>query len=232
MRHFQHPATSLGYDAYNMTNTSRGTRAKLTLQEAKQDLVRDAITNAALDLFFAKGFDETTVEEIAKAAGVSRRTFFRYFSSKSDVIGQISVALGPFLSSAISAAPRTYSPLEVLRDAVLRVASAAAEFPRTKQLLRITEAHPEARQAQMARNGEIEDHVARALAPRLKAPLNRGRPRLMAGLMVSIVHIVLRLWVEQENADVAEVAEQVLTDFQQLFGVDTTRQPRVLSRAE
>ncbi len=207
-----------------MTNTSPRPRAKVPLQEAKQELVRDAITNVGLDLFSAQGFDDTTVEEIAQAAGVSRRTFFRYFSSKSDVIGQISVALGPFLSSAIAAAPRTYSPLEVVRDAVLRVASAAAEFPRTKQLLRITEAHPQARQAQMARNGEIEDHVARALATRMKAPPNSGPPRLLASLTLSLVHLVLRFWLEQEGADVAEIAEQVLTDFAQLVRPNGARE--------
>ena len=204
--------------------------APTSLSEAKQEIVRDAITNAALDLFFAQGFDETTIEDIAHAAGVSRRTFFRYFSSKSDVIGQISVALGPFLSSAIAAAPRTYAPLEVVRDAVLRVASAAAEFPRTKQLLKITEVHPQARQAQMARNGEIEDHVARALAAHLKAPLNSAPPRLLASLTISLVHLVLRLWLEQESADIAEIAEQVLTDFAHLVRSDTTGGPPMLRK--
>jgi AcrR family transcriptional regulator len=209
-----------------MTNARRRPAAAPSLSEAKQELVREAITNAALDLFFAKGFDDTTVEEIAQAAGVSRRSFFRYFSSKSDVIGQISVALGPFLSSAISAAPRTYSPIDVVRDAVLRVASAAAEFPRTRQLLKITEAHPAARQAQLARNGEIEDHVAQAVAARMKAPVNSGPPRLFASLTLSLVHVVLRLWLEQESADVAEVAEQVLEDFAHLVAPNFERPPR------
>lgn len=199
-----------------------------SLSEAKQELVREAITNAALDLFFAKGFDDTTVEEIAQAAGVSRRSFFRYFSSKSDIIGQISVALGPFLSSAISAAPRTYSPMHVVHDAVLRVASAAADFPRTRQLLTITEAHPAARQAQLARNGEIEDQVAQALAARMKAPANSGPPRLLASLTLSLVHVVLRLWLEQNSADVAEIAEQVLADLAHLVEPNSTRAVRAL----
>jgi AcrR family transcriptional regulator len=197
-------------------------RATASLQAVKQEAVQDAITNAALDLFFAQGFDGTTVEQIAQAAGVSRRSFFRYFASKSDVIGQLSVALGPFLSSAIADAPRTYIPMEVVRDAVLRVASAAAEFPRTKQLLRITEAHPAARQAQLARNGEVEDHVAAAFAARLKAPANTAAPRVLAGVTLSFVQVVLRLWLEQDGADAAEIAEQVLADFASLVGPESS----------
>src|SRR5437899_1533793 len=50
-----------------------------TLQARKQRLVRDAIWDAAIDLFAQEGFDETTVDDIARAAGVSRRSFFRYF---------------------------------------------------------------------------------------------------------------------------------------------------------
>ncbi len=47
---------------------------------------REAIARRALDLFERNGFDATTVDEIAAAVGISRRTFFRYYSSKRDVV--------------------------------------------------------------------------------------------------------------------------------------------------
>jgi TetR/AcrR family transcriptional regulator, regulator of mycofactocin system len=47
---------------------------------------RDAIERVALELFAVRGFDETTVDDIAAAAGIGRRTFFRYFRSKNDVV--------------------------------------------------------------------------------------------------------------------------------------------------
>ena len=76
-----------------------------TLHARKQQFVRDAIWDAATDLFAEKGFDETTVDDIAEAAGVSRRSFFRYFSSKSDLMAHGMVSYGAELSEAIELAP-------------------------------------------------------------------------------------------------------------------------------
>ena len=56
------------------------------LRERKKAQTYDAIMGAALDLFERKGYDTTTVEDIADAANVSPRTFFRYFDAKVDVV--------------------------------------------------------------------------------------------------------------------------------------------------
>src|SRR5947208_17089191 len=79
--------------------------SKQTLQTRKQDFVRDAIWTAALDLFAEKGFDETTVEDIVDAAGTSRRTFFRHFESKRDLMAQPVVSYGASITKAIDSSP-------------------------------------------------------------------------------------------------------------------------------
>ena len=58
----------------------------VSLQAAKRRVVSEAIWHAALDLFAAQGYATTTIEQIADAAGVSRRTFFRYFSCKEAIV--------------------------------------------------------------------------------------------------------------------------------------------------
>jgi mycofactocin system transcriptional regulator len=77
------------------------------------------VARAALELFARQGYDETTVDEIAAAVGVSRRTFFRYYESKPDVVwGEFDAELTR-LSERLAEAPDDQPMLDVLRGAVM-----------------------------------------------------------------------------------------------------------------
>src|SRR3954468_13056176 len=79
---------------------------------------REELELVALQLFAERGFDSTTVDDVADAAGIGRRTFFRYFASKNDVVwGDWDVALAHF-RSALEALPPDVPLLVGLRDAV------------------------------------------------------------------------------------------------------------------
>ena len=58
----------------------------LGLRDRTRLAVRDQIARAATALFVSQGFDRTTIDEVAAAAGLSRRSFFRYFETKEDVV--------------------------------------------------------------------------------------------------------------------------------------------------
>ena len=80
---------------------------------------REDVARAALDLFNRQGYDGTTVDEIAAAVGVSRRTFFRYYDSKRDVVwGEFDAELVR-LRDELAAAPEDQPLMDVLRQAVV-----------------------------------------------------------------------------------------------------------------
>jgi AcrR family transcriptional regulator len=181
------------------------------LIKRKQQLVQDAIWNAAIDLFAVKGFDAATVDEIAAAAGISQRTFFRYFASKSDLMGQGILAYGEAIRGAIHASPKSSQSFEVLRRAVLEVAAMVASSPRTHDVIAIVVKCPAAREAQLSRMDQLRQSVALAYSSRMK----KGREdeltaRLLAGLTLTILDETVRLWSADGTREISTVAEQVM----------------------
>jgi AcrR family transcriptional regulator len=89
------------------------------LRERKKQLTRLALQRAAFELFAERGYDETTVEEIAEAAQVSRASFFRYFASKDDVLTSDDDVRREAVMAAFAARDDSEPVLDALRHAVL-----------------------------------------------------------------------------------------------------------------
>jgi AcrR family transcriptional regulator len=207
-------------------------RASRSLQHRKQDLVRSAIWDAAVTLFADKGFDETTVDEVARAAGVSRRSFFRYFSSKSDLMGQGIVTYGDMITEAIAACPRSLGPLEVMRRTVGEVTVTAAAHPRVRKVAQIACTSVAAREAQLSRLAEVEDRVADAYSARRAMDAGDDlAPRLLAELTLSILDVTFREWLKRDHQDIAPTTERVFATLLHLVGAGpaprrTPRRPK------
>ena len=181
-----------------------------SLHDRKQDFVRGAIWDAAVDLFVEKGFERTTVDDIARAAGVSKRSFFRYFSSKNDLMGQGMVSYGTLIADAIRSCPPSASPLEVLRTTVRHVAAGAAAYPRVRKIANVASTSVAAREAQLSRVAELENRVADAFRARSQ-PRDDLAPRLLAELTLSILDVTFREWLKHEQQDILQTTEQVFS---------------------
>ena len=107
----------------------------MSLAERKRQLVRDELTEAALKLLAFQGFEETTIDQMAAAAGVSRRTFFRYFQSKEDVIIEFLSDLGRQLSHGLSTRPATEPPAVALQNTLRVFTDTFWEHPEKSQRL-------------------------------------------------------------------------------------------------
>ncbi len=92
------------------------------LRERKKERTRQELMRSALDQFAARGFDQVTVEDIAGACDVSPRTFFRYFSSKDDVLFAESDRSLVALLDALSHQPRDLPVLLALQQSVRALA--------------------------------------------------------------------------------------------------------------
>lgn len=103
------------------------------LRARKRQDTAQRITQAGLRLFLDQGYDATTLDAIAAAAGISRRTFFHYFKSKDDILLSLQSGMGEGIAAAVRNAPPGLRPLEAIRRAIT---DAVAEFP-SDEMIRI-----------------------------------------------------------------------------------------------
>ncbi|MGW2717723.1 TetR/AcrR family transcriptional regulator [Streptomyces sp. NPDC001492] len=92
-----------------------------TLWDRTRQLASQEILETALRLFTEQGYDETTIAQIAREAGVSQRTLFRYFGSKEDLLGGGQDRFGEVLMDTISEQPADAGAWEALRAGVAAV---------------------------------------------------------------------------------------------------------------
>jgi len=184
--------------------------ARPSLQARKQEFVRDAIWTAAVDLFAKKGFEETTIDDIVDAAGTSRRTFFRHFESKRDLMAQPVVSYGASLTKAIESCPPASLPAGLFRHVVLEVAQRTAADSRMRKVMEIAARYPAAREAQLSRVAEVQDRLAEAFAQRCQDAVTA---HVLAGLTLSALSLTYRVWFSKGNKDIVSAVQHVLAEF-------------------
>jgi AcrR family transcriptional regulator len=185
---------------------------KSSLRSRKRQFVEDAIFDAAIELFAANGFDETTVEEVAQAAGISRASFFRYFSSKDDLLAQNVMKYGDALTESINECRASLTSFQVMHETVLSVAKNTVTHPRTRKVIDISQRSASARQAQMSRMVEVEERVASAYAQRIGcSSMDELEPRLLATLTLSAMNVAIMSWYRGEHRDLSAAVERVFS---------------------
>jgi AcrR family transcriptional regulator len=170
------------------------------LRERKKARTREAIISAAIDLFERQGYDETTVEEIAAAADVSPRTFFRYFDSKLDVIF-FDKEDRDDIYAAFAARPAHETVIEAVHQ-VLRE-KIAHEFADGGDTMlrahRLAFQTPSLRAASREHMQEEQENIAGVFAQRLGTAPDALQPRLLAAAIGGAMSTVFETWAVQEN---------------------------------
>jgi AcrR family transcriptional regulator len=166
---------------------------------------------AAENLFLTRGFEETTIEEIAEAAGVSRRTFFRYFESKEDVLAVHAERFGEVLYAALAARPKDEAPIVAIRNAIVPALEAGLRdrdvLRCTIRLLRETNS---LRRVVLARRNRFEERVAALMTKRLRARASDNTPMLLAFLTRALLDSAFNAWYDHETKDVARLLDELI----------------------
>jgi len=154
------------------------------LRESKKRETKQRISDVATELFFARGFEAVTVEEIAAAANVSKVTVFNYFARKEDLFLDRQDDVKVLLRDALGDRPKGRSPIDALRRLVDRLCDQKHPFARidsqTVGWWRVVAASP----SLTGRLREIGDEAVEALAVELAGPKPDGLARLVAGMIV------------------------------------------------
>ena len=164
-------------------------------RERKKQATRGRIESAALELFADKGFDATTVDEIAARAMVSPRTFFRYFATKDDVVFGGRATQLEALDRAVSERPPGEPPKAVVCNALVTFSEFLQDHGGAFLAhRRLTERNPSLLGSVLIEEQQWEDKLARALADQTGRSEPSFELRVLAGTGIAALSVAVREW--------------------------------------
>lgn len=173
-------------------------------RERKKQRTRDDLMRHAARLFAANGFDETTTEDIAEAADLSQRTFFRHFSSKEAVLYGDMEDLRLRVQEALVERPAGEPAVEAVRQAIMALAD-DYEADRDHRLLqaKLAAAYPSvSAYSRAVVQAEWERELIVAIAERLGVdPAVDPRPEIVAGAAMSALRVSIRRWTRSNGTE-------------------------------
>jgi AcrR family transcriptional regulator len=172
---------------------------------------RGRLAKAAFELFEDPGFEATTVADIAERAGLTKRTFFRYFGDKREVLFAGSPELVSNFVEAVENAPAADAPLDAIAaglDAMGTFFAAGGEFPRRRQA--IIDAHPELRERELIKLAGYAESGAAALR---KRGVDEPGARLAAQAGMAVLQSAFGQWTEgPEGQDIHQLLRESLAE--------------------
>jgi AcrR family transcriptional regulator len=189
-----------------MSSTSAG------LRERKKERTRRHLAEMALDLFEAQGYDRTTVDDIAAAADVSPRTFFRYFSAKDEAVFDRADDVAAEFRALLASRP-TDEPLMVSLDEIGKalIADEVVDQDRIRRVLTLVHHEPALRGRYDALMAVIEAEITTWAAERLGEAPTDLRPRLIAAAVLAARKVATEVWLESPDTDLAAHISRTIT---------------------
>ncbi len=168
-----------------------------------------------MELYVERGFEQTTVAEIAQRAGLTARTFFRYFADKREVLFAGSASLQDSLVSALEGAPKSASPMQAISaalDAAAAMLGERRDYSRQRQS--VIAANAELRERELIKMASLSAALADGLRRRGVTDPDAG---LAAEAGVAVLRVAFERWVTATgDRDLLQVMHESLDQLKAL----------------
>lgn len=164
-----------------------------------QPNARGRLEHAALELYTERGFDQTTVAEIAERAGLTERTFFRHYADKREVLFWGQEALIELVTTHIAAAPDDTSPIDTVGGALLAVGEMfKARHDHARRRQAVINANPALQERELIKLALLATAIADGLAARGVA---QPAAKLTAETAVAVFKVAFERWISATKDD-------------------------------
>jgi AcrR family transcriptional regulator len=174
------------------------------------------LRKAALELFVAKGFEQTTAAEIAEAAGLTQRTFFRHFADKRDVLFQGQEEFAQLFLDGLDTARADASPMELIGASLESAASFFPDDRRSYSRIRqsVIDANPALQERERHKLAGVADEVTAALRDR---GITETAATLAAESGATVFRLAFAQWIQAgETRTLDAIATELLAELQTL----------------
>jgi AcrR family transcriptional regulator len=175
---------------------------------------RSRLSQAAVELYAERGFDRTTVAEIAERAGLTERTFFRHFADKREVL--FSGEADARVLEALEDAPASATPMQAIERALEAAGPLFAERRDTARRRRaVIAAHPSLQERELLKLARLASDMTGVLERRgAPAPVARAAAETGA----AIFRLAFERWLDDGERDFAELVAEVGAEFRSAVG--------------
>ena len=176
-----------------------GAMSELGLRERKKQRTRQALRQAAIELFLQRGFEATTIADITAAVDVAPRTFFAYFQSKEDVVLDEGAESFARAQQALQQRPPGEPLLAAFRQAALQIATGMqTQSEQERAVARIVRSSPAIQARIRDRMGQWEEQLAAMIAEERDAGPDDLESHVVAAALVGVLRSVQRVAVATE----------------------------------
>ncbi|MFD8719345.1 TetR/AcrR family transcriptional regulator [Streptomyces sp. NPDC059629] len=171
---------------------------------------RERLARAALELFGERGYEQTTVAEIARRAGLTERTYFRHYADKREVLFGGSEVLQKVFTTAVAEAPPSAVPIDVVAAGLEAIAAVFPQREHSRQRQSVVGSHPELQERELIKLATLCAAVTEALRA-------RGVPDPAAALAaeagIAVFKIGYERWIAPaEQRELADLLRESLTE--------------------